>query len=154
MSEPKYTKALIEAAVRTSTTNVEVLQKLGAKTFIGGMNTYIRSRIRLYRIDTSHFVGSAHGRGITPGGPAHKKPWREVLTRHARTYRTAAHVLRRALLESGVLYKCRCGQGPVWKGRPLTLEIDHKNGDWQDDRKENLQIRSDLGTSRLGVWLR
>ena len=31
-----------------------------------------------------------------------------------------------------------CGQEPVWKDKPLTLILDHKNGINNDDRLENL----------------
>ncbi|WP_405826559.1 HNH endonuclease [Streptomyces sp. NBC_00838] len=33
-----------------------------------------------------------------------------------------------------------CGTGPEWHGRPMTLEIDHVNGDRSDDRAENLRL--------------
>jgi len=32
-----------------------------------------------------------------------------------------------------------CGQGTIWNGRPLRFQIDHKNGDGGDCRRENLQ---------------
>lgn len=31
-----------------------------------------------------------------------------------------------------------CGQEPEWKGKPLTLQLEHKNGINNDNRKENL----------------
>ena len=37
--------------------------------------------------------------------------------------------------------KCSlCGLGLVWNGKPLRLQIDHENGDKQDNRIENLRI--------------
>lgn len=33
-----------------------------------------------------------------------------------------------------------CGAGPVWNGKPLVLQIDHKNGTSHDNRLENLRI--------------
>lgn len=32
-----------------------------------------------------------------------------------------------------------CGIGPIWNGKPLHLQVDHKNGNSRDCRKENLQ---------------
>jgi hypothetical protein len=33
-----------------------------------------------------------------------------------------------------------CGTNPEWLGKPMTLEVDHINGDWSDDRPENLRL--------------
>lgn len=53
-------------------------------------------------------------------------------TNHAR--------LRRALEEIGVPYRCvRCGNRGEWLGAAMTLQIDHINGDWRDNRRENLR---------------
>jgi hypothetical protein len=49
--------------------------------------------------------------------------------------------LRKSLLERGRPYKCElCDQLPVWNGRSLTLQLDHKNGNKYDDREENLRF--------------
>lgn len=32
-----------------------------------------------------------------------------------------------------------CGIGDEWNGKPLTIEIDHVNGNHKDNRKENLR---------------
>lgn len=42
--------------------------------------------------------------------------------------------IRQALAELGRPELCEdCGTGPRWRGRPLTLEVDHINGDWSDN---------------------
>jgi len=46
-------------------------------------------------------------------------------------------LLRKELLE----YKCiKCGIGPAWCGKELTLQLHHINGDSTDNRLENLQF--------------
>lgn len=50
-------------------------------------------------------------------------------------------VLRRYYYEGKYTeYKCSiCGQEPEWNGQPLTLILDHINGNNKDDRLENLR---------------
>ncbi len=50
-------------------------------------------------------------------------------------------LLQRALNESGVPYVCAwCGLHAVWRDRPLTLEIDHIDGDFHNNEIENLRF--------------
>jgi len=45
------------------------------------------------------------------------------------------------MLESNVKHECsKCGQKPEWLGSPLTLDVDHVNKNWLDDRLENLRF--------------
>ncbi|BBA97603.1 hypothetical protein RVR_3428 [Actinacidiphila reveromycinica] len=90
-------------------------------------------------LDTSHFLGQAHARNRP--GPTPRRAPEDVLVRHEGGARTRTSVLRRALAEIGVPQRCaECGTPPVWHGRPMTLEIDHVNGDRADDRAENLRL--------------
>lgn len=37
-------------------------------------------------------------------------------------------------------YECLCGQGTVWDGKPLVLQLDHINGDSSNYERENLRM--------------
>lgn len=92
-----------------------------------------------FDIDTSHFLGQAHQRGKP--GPTPRRRAVDVLVKHDGKRRTKTALLRRALLEAAVPERCdECGTPPEWHGRPMTLEIDHVNGDWSDDRRPNLRF--------------
>jgi hypothetical protein len=47
-----------------------------------------------------------------------------------------------------------CEVGPEWLGKPMTLEIDHINGDWSDDREENLRLLCPNCHAITSTWCR
>ncbi|MFL4904396.1 HNH endonuclease [Streptomyces sp. MMS24-I2-30] len=115
------------AAVSESISIAEALRRLGRPDSTR-QRELLRQRIAEEQLTTAHFLGQAHQRG-KPGVVPLKRP-EEILVQHDRARRTRTHLLRRALLEIGVPQECaECGVGPEWLGRPMTLEIDHVNGD-------------------------
>ncbi|MGW6548361.1 HNH endonuclease [Streptomyces massasporeus] len=128
----------LRAVVATSSSLAEVLRRLG-RPDNGGQRAVLRRRIAQEHLDTAHFLGQAHNRG-KPGTVPAKRP-EEILVRHDGKRRTASTLLRRALSSVGVPEQCvRCGIGPEWLGKAMTLEVDHINGDWSDDRRGNLRM--------------
>jgi hypothetical protein len=135
----KYSRELLEPLVRESVSVSEVLRKLG-KRQTGSISTHLARTLKRLGIDTSHFLGRAANAGRRhKGGPA-KKSWQERLTLSTTGRRQKAYVLRRALIESGRQYQCEVCSLTEWRGESLVLEVDHKDGNWSDNRPENLRF--------------
>ncbi|WP_327695201.1 HNH endonuclease signature motif containing protein [Streptomyces sp. NBC_00459] len=141
----------LRTAVAESTSLAEVLRHLG-RTDNGTQRTKLHKWIADDQLVTAHFLGQAHQRGRP--APNSKRP-EDVLVKHEGKQRTTTTRLRRALNEVGVAEECAgCGTGPEWRGKPMTLEIDHINGDWSDDRRENLRLLCPNCHAITSTWCR
>lgn len=50
------------------------------------------------------------------------------------------HIRRRVFKDNYMEYKCSiCGVGGNWNNKPLTLQIDHIDGDYNNNTKDNLR---------------
>ncbi|MFE5854542.1 HNH endonuclease [Streptomyces sp. NPDC056500] len=135
---PRPASDELRRAVASSVSVAAALRRLG-RPDNSSQRKLLRQWMSEESIDTSHFLGQAHQRGRPSTTPA-KRP-EEILVHRDDTRRTPAAVLRRALYAIGVPDECAgCGIGPVWHGRPLTLEVDHINGRPNDDRAHNLRL--------------
>lgn len=133
----RWTKEVLEAAVAVSANMTEVLRHLGLEP-VGGNHTHISRRVRALRIDTSHFTGQP-----VDGRPVRRRTPEQILVEqdpaHAR--RVHSDRLRRLMLAAGVTDRCAlCETEPAWRGRPLPLEVDHVDGNWRNNRLENLRL--------------
>ncbi len=103
------------------------------------MHAHLRRRIDTFGIDTSHFTRRP---SQPPRHSRRRLASAEVLVFRDRQRRRAhPDLLRRALAERGVPTRCSaCGTGQHWNGKPLTLQVDHINGDFSDCRPENVRL--------------
>lgn len=70
----------------------------------------------------------------------------------ARTKTNRVHLKNRLIAEGHKQNRCeRCGV-TEWLGRPLSLEIHHKNGDPNDNRLPNLSILCPNCHSQTDTW--
>jgi predicted RNA-binding Zn-ribbon protein involved in translation (DUF1610 family) len=125
-------------AAAESTSIPETMRKLG---LAGTKNEerQIARAIDRFGIDTSHFVRRAWR--VPHPAPRRTSPL-ELLTHDpTRSSRVDTQRLRRAMIEIGVAYECEeCGTGPDWRGGTMTLEVDHINGDYTDNRPANVRF--------------
>lgn len=137
----KYDAATLAVAVAASRSYAAALRALGLKV-TGGSQAHIKRLVGQYGIDTSHFLGQGYLKhGSPPGGIPKLSPV-QLLVRDRRSgARERADRLRRALIESGVEPRCfECSSGEEWNGKPLRMQIDHRNGDPIDNRLVNLRF--------------
>ncbi len=143
---------LLREAVAASSSLAETLRRLG-KVPSGSMNRALKTWIREDGLSTAHFLGQAHNRG-KPGTTPERRA-EDVLVKQDGRRRTRTYLLLRALREVGVPECCEiCGTPSVWRGRPMTLEVDHINGDWSDDRRANLRLLCPNCHAVTSTWCR
>lgn len=136
----KWTREILQAAVSESTNMCEVLRHLGLGV-VGGHHTHISRRIKAHGIDTSHFTSAVRTERMRYN--QRRRTAEEILvedtSEHAR--RIPSSRLKRAMHELGLDERCAlCEIEPVWLGEPLPLEVDHIDGNWRNNRIENLRF--------------
>ncbi|MET9738302.1 HNH endonuclease [Streptomyces sp. NPDC006422] len=128
----RHTEETLRAVVAEAGSFKDVVRRLGVSA-VGGNQAHISRRIAALGIDTSHFVRPEQRPKGTLGSP--------LTLRSPEGGRVPGRRLRRGLLQLGIPERCSmCGAGTEWNNRPLRLEVDHINGQWWDNRRENLRL--------------
>jgi HNH endonuclease len=136
----RWTRDILESTVAASTSVCEVLRRLGLDV-VGGQHTHISRRIRALGIDTSHFT--PHARTERMRNNRRRRTAAEILVEEqsANARRVPSERLKRALLQLGIAESCAlCETKSEWLGCPLPLEVDHIDGNWRNNRMENLRL--------------
>jgi hypothetical protein len=131
----RYSRETLARVIAESESYSAALRKLGLRP-AGGNHATIKKYTALWGISTDHFDEVA---ASTDGFRRERTPLEAILVERSTYHR--GH-LKRRLFEEGIKEpRCElCGQGELWRGRPMALILDHINGVPDDSRIENLRI--------------
>ena len=129
-----YTQLL--EIVNSSNSIVEILQKLNLNAYNGNHRT-LKARCLEDGIDLN--IVKKRGYDLRMKNLKLKNKFNnDIIFRENSSY-SSNKQLKKYLFEMGWENKCaECGQGPIWNGKPLTLQLEHKNGINNDNRLNNL----------------
>ena len=147
MSLRKYDKEWLSELCKESFSYSEVLQKAGRKK-AGGNVSHLKKKISEFGIDISHFTGQAWSKGLTKETDERlekiskknmKFSFEEIFVKNSlASWNTIKRYIHKYNLKE---YKCEiCGCDGNWQGGVISLELDHINGDHEDNRLENLRF--------------
>jgi len=130
----KYTEQQLKKAIRTSRSMRQALKQLKVAPY-GGNYDVLRKAIQHFRLDTSHFTGQAWNRGKQTSP---KRPIKDYLENKAAIQ---SYKLKNRLLKENLMTRqcTHCGLSQ-WQGQAIPVELDHINGNNQDNRLDNLRL--------------
>lgn len=131
---PRYGETEAREAVAASRSYSEALRRLGLRSAGGNHKLFRRYVDEIWQIPTAHFDAGGQS---TPARTA--IPMAKVLVEQS-TY-SRSRLKQRLFAEGLKERRCEmCGQGERWRGKWMSLILDHINGVPDDNRLENLRI--------------
>lgn len=133
----KYTKELLEPIVASSISFAEVLRKLGLK-LTGGNYARLQLNIEKFGISTDHMLNQAANAG------REFVPFESLATKEA---------IRKRLI--GIRgHRCEKCTNIRWFDKPITLEVEHCDGNNKNNTQENLKLLCPNCHSQTPTWRR
>lgn len=135
----EITDQQIILCVKLNLSRQAALKSLNINPHNGSNIRWLNDKIQYLNIDTIHWTGKAHLKNKTHN-------WTEsialnkILVKNS-TYLWNSNIKKRLLKEGLLLNKCytiNCNITNDWLGKPIILQLEHKNGDNKDNRIENL----------------
>jgi hypothetical protein len=137
MRRRSWTETQLKKAVTKSRSIRQVLHYLGLKES-GGNYAQLKKYIKEYNLNDAHFKGRGWSKGLTGIGKP-RIPLKKILVKNS-TYQS--YKLKKRLFAAGLKaqYCEKCGWAKRSSSGRLPLELDHINGDSNNNRLENLRI--------------
>lgn len=134
-----YTNEQLIEAVKDSKNFCEVCRKLNVKQ-TGGSYYNVKRRILKLGLDTSHFTKDKSI--LCKNIVVRVKSSEEILIHDESLHgRVPRKQLKRCMLSQGIPYRCsKCDNDGTWNGEKLELPIDHKDGNWKNNKLSNLRF--------------
>ena len=110
----------------------DCLRALGLSTSGGSSTDILKRRIQELNCSTDHF-------NRVKSGVYKKYTLEEILIENS-DYANISSLKKRLINEGYLEYKCACCRINEWLGQPISLQLDHINGNNRDHRIENLRF--------------
>jgi Zn finger protein HypA/HybF involved in hydrogenase expression len=122
--------------VAESETWTEILRKCGYNNH--GNKTVVMKRIKEMGLDASH-LPTGHNWAAGKSGYNVKYSLEDILVENS-TYASSGGLKRRLMKELKWEHRCNSCKNTEWMGKPIPLELEHRNGVHDDNRVENLEL--------------
>lgn len=141
ISFSNLSKEKLQSLLDQSKTRAEVLEKIGHNPQSGGSYRTLKKYIEMYDIDLTKFDKN-HKQYMNNN--VKNLSVKKQKTIDDLKCGTIMHnrALRRIILENNLLSYCcaLCGQSDIHNGLPLTLQLDHIDGDNKNNNIDNLRF--------------
>jgi len=131
----RWTKEKLEPIVKESISYSQCLDKMGLVKAGGNFGT-IQRLIDKFDLDDSHFLGQAHNRG------------KEI--KHFDELTQNGAIKKRLVKELG--HRCTKCKNETWLDEPITLELEHIDGNNRNNSRENVTLLCPNCHSQTKTW--